>query len=114
MSRELLALHDRIKWQRADGRCECQGDCGRSHRFGGVHYRCPNKHGNSAVHGGDKVVTLSVRPLDGDERNLDERNLIAMCQACMKRHRAKCKAEAEREAERRAAEAQHESLFELT
>ncbi|AJA43744.1 HNH endonuclease [Mycobacterium phage Milly] len=113
MSRDLLALHDRIKFDRADGRCECEGDCGRSHRFG-FHVRCTNAHGRPAVHGAEKVVTLAVRPLDGDERNTHERNLIAMCQACAKRHRAKCKAAAERDAERRAAEAQHESLFDLT
>ncbi|ALF01435.1 HNH endonuclease [Mycobacterium phage LilPharaoh] len=106
------ALFDRIALTRADGRCECEGDCGRSHRFG-IHYRCANSHGRPAVHGVDKVVQLAVVHLDGDDRNLDERNLLAMCQSCAKRHRATLKAAAEKAAERAAREAEHDGLFDV-
>ncbi|ASR85078.1 HNH endonuclease [Mycobacterium phage PhelpsODU] len=106
-------LFDRIALSRADGRCECEGDCGRSHRFG-IHDRCGNIHGRPALHGADRVVSLQVVPLDGNDRNLADRNVIAFCQACLKRHRAKLKAAAEKRAEREAVEAQHSALFDLT
>ncbi|QNJ58287.1 HNH endonuclease [Mycobacterium phage Ellie] len=106
------ALFDRIALSRADGRCECEGECGRSHRFG-VHYRCANNHGRPAIHGADKVVGLAVVPLDGNERNRADSNLIALCQACLKRHRGKVKAAAEKAAERAAIESAHDGLFDL-
>ncbi|ARQ95509.1 HNH endonuclease [Mycobacterium phage Shandong1] len=106
------ALFDRIALRRADGRCECEGECGRSHRFG-IHDRCGNSHGRPAVHGADKVTSLQVVSLDGNDRDLSDRNVIAFCQSCLKRHRAKLKAAAEKAAERAAIEAQHDSLFDL-
>lgn len=106
------ALFDSIALDRADGRCECEGDCGRSHKFG-VYRRCPNSHGRPAVHGSDKVVALQVRPLDGDARNLQPANLIAMCQTCTRKHREKVKRVAARVALRKAIEAQHEPLFDI-
>ncbi|QFP94853.1 HNH endonuclease [Mycobacterium phage Marshawn] len=98
-SRSILALDDAIRFDRADGRCECGGQCGRSHVFGMID-RCGNVHGRPAVHGADKVVSLTVRTLDGNDRNRDPRNLLAMCQACVKRHRAKLQAAADKAAER--------------
>ncbi|ASR85269.1 HNH endonuclease [Mycobacterium phage SirPhilip] len=112
LSRDRVALFDAIKFNRADGRCECVGECGRSHRFGPID-RCGNAHGRPAVHGADKVVSLAVRHLDGDEWNEDDRNLLAMCQTCVKRHRAKLQAAADKAAERAAIEAQHDGLFSL-
>ncbi|QFG08916.1 HNH endonuclease [Mycobacterium phage MalagasyRose] len=94
---ELLALHDAIRFQRADGRCECEGQCGRSHKFG-LHTRCGNIHGRPAVHGTDKTVSLAVRYLDGDDRNHAHTNLIALCQTCGKRHHERLQKAAERAA----------------
>ncbi|ASR87240.1 hypothetical protein SEA_LASTHOPE_72 [Mycobacterium phage LastHope] len=105
-------LFDRIALTRADGRCECEGACGSSHRFGG-HTRCGNTHGRPATHGADKMVSLTVTPRDGDPRNLDGRNLIAFCQACLKRHRAKLKAAADKAAARAAADAADGGLFDM-
>ncbi|APD18230.1 HNH endonuclease [Mycobacterium phage Hammy] len=105
-------LFDRIALTRADGRCECEGDCGRSHRFG-AHTRCANSHGRPATHGADKVVSLAVMHVDGNERNRADGNLIALCQTCAKRFRAKLQAAADKAAERAAIEAQHDGLFAL-
>ncbi len=107
-----VALFDRIVLQRADGRCECEGECGRSHRFG-IHYRCANSHGRPAVHGADRYVSLSVQFLDGDDRHHADGNLIAMCQSCAKRHRVRLKAAAEKQAARAAVESQHDGLFDV-
>uniref|UniRef100_A0AAU8GRJ2 HNH endonuclease n=1 Tax=Mycobacterium phage Pharb TaxID=3136626 RepID=A0AAU8GRJ2_9VIRU len=106
------ALFDRIALTRADGRCECAGVCGRSHRFG-LHDRCGNTHGRPATHGADKVVSLAVVPLDGDTRNMSDGNVIAFCQTCVKRHRMKLAAAAEKAAARAAAEDEHNGLFAL-
>ncbi|QFG09259.1 HNH endonuclease [Mycobacterium phage Efra2] len=105
-------LFDRIALTRADGRCECEGACGSSHRFGG-HTRCGNVHGRPAIHGADKVVSLTVVPRDGNGWNLADGNLIAFCQTCLKRHRAKAKAAADKAAERAAAEAADGGLFDV-
>ncbi|AIM50399.1 hypothetical protein PBI_OMNICRON_66 [Mycobacterium phage Omnicron] len=110
--RATLELHDRIRFDRADGRCECTGKCGYSHKFGAIK-QCTNTHGRPAVHGTDKMVSLTVQALDGNERNQSEVNLIAMCQACAKRHRARVKAAAERAAEKAAAAVDAGGLFDL-
>lgn len=74
----------RIKSDRAFGRCECRGECGRT----------PEQHGASAdgdrclaVHGVPHPVTgsmvvLTVAHLDHTPENCDDDNLRAMCQAC--------------------------------
>lgn len=111
--RATLTLHDRIKFDRADGRCECTGQCGTSHKFGAIK-QCSNTHGRPAVHGTDKMVSLVVQALDGNDRNHTDANLIAMCQACAKRLRNRLKARAEREAEKTAARESAGGLFDIT
>lgn len=110
--RATLALHDRIRFDRADGHCECTGQCGTSHKFGAIK-QCTNTHGRPAVHGTDKMVSLTVQALDGNTRNHHDDNLIAMCQSCAKRHRTKLKARAERDAEKTAARDAAGGLFDL-
>lgn len=93
---KILALHDDIMFRRADGQCECAGECGKSHRYGYA-VRCTNKHGRPATQGSsERSVSLTVRPIDGDERNTATANLIAFCQDCAKRHRGKLKTKAEK------------------
>lgn len=67
-----------IRFERAGGRCECLGECGR-----GTHgnSRCPNTHGGHA-YGTGSVVVLTVAHLDHTPENCDEANLKAMCQGC--------------------------------
>ena len=70
-------ISQRIRFDRADSRCECQGECGRGTHEG----RCPNTHGNPAYGTGSKVV-LTVAHLDHTPENCDDDNLRAMCQGC--------------------------------
>jgi hypothetical protein len=65
-----------IKTERAAGRCECFGECGRGHLT-----RCTNRHGEPAADTGSRVV-LTVAHLDHTPENCDPANLRAMCQGC--------------------------------
>jgi hypothetical protein len=66
-----------VRFSRALGRCECEGECGRGTHKG----RCPNRHGQPAYGTGSKVV-LTTAHLDHTPENCDEANLKAMCQGC--------------------------------
>jgi hypothetical protein len=69
------ALSERIRRGRANGRCECTGQCG-AHPAD----RCARFNGEHTPAGG-KIV-LTVAHLDHDPRNCVESNLLAMCQRC--------------------------------
>jgi hypothetical protein len=72
-------ISDRIRFQRAKRRCECDGRCKSSHHTAGG--RCPAKHG--LVHPAAQYrVVLTVAHLDRDPRNNRDDNLMAMCQSC--------------------------------
>ena len=66
-----------IKQDRAKGRCECEGECGRGTHAG----RCPNRHGHPAYGTGSRVV-LTTAHLDHTPEHCDPANLRAMCQGC--------------------------------
>ena len=66
------AIKDRAEW-----RCECDGECGRS----GCKGRCPNRHGQPA-YGTGSLVVLTTAHLDHTPENCDPSNLKAMCQGC--------------------------------
>ena len=66
----------RIRFDRAKGRCECDGRCGHDH--GG---RCEAMHGMPHPVTGSKVV-LTTMHLDHEPENCDEENLLAGCQKC--------------------------------
>lgn len=70
-----------IKIDRAGGRCECAGECGRpaGHLLGDG--RCRNRHGEPAYGTGSKVV-LTTAHLDHTPEHCDPANLKAMCQGC--------------------------------
>jgi len=70
-----ISLH--IRFERAGGQCECEGECGRGTHEG----RCPNRHGQPAYGTGSKVI-LTAAHLDHTPENCDEANLKAMCQGC--------------------------------
>lgn len=67
----------RIRTERAGGRCECVGECGRGTHTG----RCPNLNGSAAYGTGSKVV-LTVAHLNHTPEDCGEENLRAMCQGC--------------------------------
>lgn len=69
-------ISNRIRFDRAQGRCECMGECGRGH-----HGRCPNLHGQPAYGTGSTVV-LMVAHLNHTPEDCDDTNLKAMCQGC--------------------------------
>ncbi|MFD4740582.1 hypothetical protein ACFWNQ_24940 [Streptomyces virginiae] len=66
-----------IRFARAQGRCECLGECGRGTHDG----RCPNVHGGAAYGTGSKVC-LTTAHLDHQPENCDPANLRAMCNGC--------------------------------
>jgi hypothetical protein len=67
----------RIRFDRAGGRCECAGECGRGTHEG----RCPNVHGGLA-YGTGSVVVLTTAHLDHTPERCEDENLKAMCQGC--------------------------------
>lgn len=70
-------ISKRIRFERAEGRCECEGECGRGTHDG----RCPNEHDKPAYGTGSRVI-LTVAHLDHTPENCDDDNLKAMCQGC--------------------------------
>jgi len=76
---EWPAISDRIRFSRARGRCECEGECGKRHNG-----RCVNQHGTVMESGA--LCVLTVAHLDHDETNHDWSNLRAMCQGCHNRY----------------------------
>lgn len=70
-------ISHRIRFTRAEGRCECEGECGRGTHTG----RCPNVHGGQA-YGTGSTVCLTTAHLDHVPENCDDDNLRAMCNGC--------------------------------
>jgi hypothetical protein len=71
---------ERIRFQRAGGRCECTGEC-RLHKG----RRCVERHGEPAVYARGKIV-LTVAHLNHQPEDCREENLKAMCQRCHLRY----------------------------
>jgi hypothetical protein len=67
----------RIKFVRADGQCECLGECGRGTHEG----RCPNRHGEPAYGTGVKVVMTTAHRNHIPE-DCSDSNLFAACPGC--------------------------------
>jgi hypothetical protein len=70
------AISHRIRFVRAAGRCECDGECGTGHDS-----RCLAVHGAPSPLTGATVV-LTTAHLDHTPENCDDGNLVAMCQRC--------------------------------
>lgn len=71
------AFSDHIRFDRAGGRCECEGECGRGTHAG----RCPNTHGQPA-YGTGSLVVLTVAHLTHEPECRDDDKVKAMCQGC--------------------------------
>ena len=71
-----------IRFVRAEGRCECGGECGAGHEE-----RCEARHGEPHPVTGSKVV-LTTAHLDHQPENCDPANLRAFCQRCHLRYDA--------------------------
>ncbi|MGH6655010.1 MAG: hypothetical protein ACRDVE_07360 [Actinocrinis sp.] len=80
--RDWPAISSRIRYDRAAGRCECQGECRRTIKGHRAHTgRCPARDGHPHPDTGSRVG-LTVAHLDHTPENCAETNLKAMCQAC--------------------------------
>lgn len=73
-------ISHRIRFERAGGRCECEGECGIDH--GG---RCDARHGLPHPVTGSKVV-LTTMHLNHVPEDCDDANLKAGCQRCHLRY----------------------------
>lgn len=71
----------RIKFDRAQGRCECSGECGRPADHVSGDGRCPNRHGEPAYGTGKRVV-LTTAHLDHVPEHCNDDNLRALCPGC--------------------------------
>lgn len=80
----------RIRFERAEGQCECFGECGVDHLMENgplVDERCAARH-NEDHHVTGSNVVLTVAHLDHTPENCDDENLKAMCQRCHLRYDA--------------------------
>jgi hypothetical protein len=80
-------LSRELRFGRADGRCECTGQCGHRyrHRDHSPEGRCTALHGDPNPATGAKVI-LTVAHLDHTPENCDPSNLVAMCNGCHLRY----------------------------
>ncbi|RPE27213.1 hypothetical protein [Kitasatospora cineracea] len=92
-------ISQHIRFDRAAGRCECVGECGRGTHPG----RCPNFHDGEAYGTGSKVV-LTTAHLNHQPEDCHPENLRAMCQGCHNAYDAAHRRQTRAETRRRAAE----------
>lgn len=76
------AISRRIRFDRAQGQCECAGECGLHHD-----HRCEEVHGQPAKWAKGSIV-LTVAHLDHQPENCADTNLRALCQRCHNRYDA--------------------------
>lgn len=69
-------ISHRIRFERAGGRCECEGECGHDHDG-----RCEAKHGLPHPVTSSKVV-LTTAHLNHKPEEREDHQLRAMCQRC--------------------------------
>ena len=74
------AISKRIRFDRAEGRCECRGECGLH-----PNQRCIEQHDTPAQFAKGQVI-LTVAHLCHDPRCTEETHLRAMCQRCHLRY----------------------------
>ena len=92
-----------IKFDRAGGRCECRGECGRPpYHLRADDGRCHNIHGQSAYGTGSKVV-LTTAHLNHVIEDMRPENLAGFCQGCHlhydKDHHSETRSRTRREAQ---------------
>lgn len=76
--RDWPEISERIRNERAGGRCECTGQCGHHHPAG----RCTAINGQPHPVTESKVVLTVAHYPDRTKGNVDDDNLLATCQRC--------------------------------
>lgn len=74
------AISARIRFVRAEGRCECTGECRLDHDG-----RCDARHGHPHPRTGAKSVVLTTAHLADPIEDCRDENLKAMCEQCHNR-----------------------------
>lgn len=75
------SFSDGIRFVRAEGRCECEGECG-LHPPKRVRRRCTEKHGDQALFAKGKVILTVAHLCDCDPPCMKPEHVKAMCQRC--------------------------------
>lgn len=70
-----------IRFERAGGRCECDGRCGDSKCRGLVEGRCTAEHGKPHPVNGKRTI-LTTAHLNHDETSRNEDEVAALCARC--------------------------------
>lgn len=78
--KEWPEISKRIRFERAGGRCECEGECGHDHEG-----RCDALHGEPHPITGSKVI-LTTAHLNHTPEDCRDEVLKAMCQRCHLAH----------------------------
>lgn len=71
----------RIRFERAGGRCECTGECGLHSTHPGRR-RCVEEHGRMAVFAAGRIVLTVAHLCDCNPLCAIEEHVKAMCQRC--------------------------------
>jgi len=74
-------LSNFIRFERAKGRCECEGECG-LHRTHPGPRRCMELHGHAAKWARGKIVLTTAHLCECNPLCGDESHLKAMCNRC--------------------------------
>lgn len=93
------AISARIRFERAQGQCECEGECG-LHRTTPGPRRCVEVHGQRARFARGRIV-LTVAHLNHKPEDVRDENLKSFCQRCHLRYDADHHAETAAETRRR-------------
>ena len=71
----------KIRFDRAEGRCECVGECGLHIATPGPR-RCIEKHGAKAMFAAGRIVLTTAHLCECDPLCADPEHVKAMCQRC--------------------------------
>ena len=71
----------KIRFDRAEGRCECGGECG-LHKTTRGPRRCIEKHGAKAMFAAGRIVLTTAHLCDCDPLCAEPGHVKAMCQRC--------------------------------
>ena len=88
------AISERIRFDRAGGRCECRGECGLDHSGeGDAGDRCPCRHGETNPRTGATVVLTTAHRPGREPEQCEDEDLLGACQQCHNRLDAPMRAE---------------------